>query len=200
MTTPTRVRAVPLETAPSIETTPSIETALSIAQVFDAHAPYVWRVLVHLGVRELDAEDAVQEVFVVVHQRLAQWEPNAALRSWLYAIALRVAAAYRRRAHRRHETLTDALPEPAFAGRDAVGPAELVDQRRLLEALDRALATLDAPKREALVLHDLEELPLREVAALLEAPLQTVYSRLQAARRELAVALRSAGFTDGGGV
>jgi RNA polymerase sigma-70 factor (ECF subfamily) len=122
-------------------------------------------------------DDACQEVFLIVHRRLPEFDGRA-LRSWLYAICLRVASEYRRSARVRREISVEHLPEsPAPAPQvDAVFTGELCD--RLLVSLDR----LDEEKREAFVLFEIEELPLREVAEVLGCPLQTAYSRLQAAR------------------
>jgi RNA polymerase sigma-70 factor (ECF subfamily) len=149
----------------------------SFAEIFREHARYLWRALLGLGVRPGDVDDACQEVFLVVHRRLPEFDGRA-LRSWLYAICLRVASEYRRSARVRRELSVDTVPEAqAPAGQvDAVFTGELCQQ--LLVSLDR----LDEEKRQAFVLYEIEELPLREVAEALGCPLQTAYSRLQAAR------------------
>jgi RNA polymerase sigma-70 factor (ECF subfamily) len=150
---------------------------LSFTQIFREHARYLWRALLGLGVRPGDVDDACQEVFLIVHRRLPEFDGRA-LRSWLYAICLRVASEYRRSARVRREISVEQLPDSAAPARqvDAVFTGELCD--RLLVSLDR----LDEEKREAFVLFEIEELPLREVAEVLGCPLQTAYSRLQAAR------------------
>jgi RNA polymerase sigma-70 factor, ECF subfamily len=151
--------------------------AYSFTDVFREHARYLWRALLGLGVRPADVDDVCQEVFLIVHRRLPEFDGRA-LRSWLYAICLRVASEYRRSARVRREISVEKLPDfAAPAGEvEAVFTGELC--ARLLTALDR----LDADKREAFVLFEIEELPLREVAEALGCPLQTAYSRLQAAR------------------
>jgi RNA polymerase sigma-70 factor (ECF subfamily) len=63
------------------------------------------------------------------------------------------------------------------------GPETDLIARRAWERLARVLSAMDAPKREVFVLYELEELPMPEVAALVDCPLQTAYSRLHAARR-----------------
>src|SRR5262245_7483674 len=70
---------------------------LSVRQIFDEHARYVWRTLRHLGVADADLEDVCQEVFVTVHRKLPEFEGRSKLRTWLYGICLRVASDYRRR-------------------------------------------------------------------------------------------------------
>lgn len=149
----------------------------SFAEVFRDHARYLWRALLGLGVRPSDVDDVCQEVFLVVHRRLPEFDGRA-LRSWLYAICLRVASEYRRSARVRRELTVEQVPEAHAppAQLDAVLTGELC--ANLLRALDR----LDEDKREAFVLYEVEELSLREVAEALGCPLQTAYSRLQAAR------------------
>ena len=149
----------------------------SFSDVFREHARYLWRALLGLGVRPSDVDDVCQEVFLIVHRRLPEFDGNA-LRSWLYAICLRVASEYRRSARVRREVSVEQVPEShALGGQyDVVLGKQL--SARLLGVLDR----LDDDKRAAFVLYEIEELALREVAETLGCPLQTAYSRLTAAR------------------
>ncbi len=157
---------------------------------FDAvvaeHGPYVWRVLRRLGVRSADVEDVWQETFIVVHRKLEGFEGRSSVRTWLSAIAVRVASDYRNRAHRRREHATDELPDDGLPADQYEG---LVDQERRA-LLDRLLAELKPDQREVVVLYEFAELPMQEVAAALGCPLQTAYSRLHAARRALEQAAR----------
>lgn len=149
----------------------------SFAEIFRDHARYLWRALLGLGVRPGDVDDVCQEVFLIVHRRLPEFDGRA-LRSWLYAICLRVASEYRRSARVRREVSVAELPEAL----SPAGQVEAVFAGELGEQLLAALDGLDDEKREAFVLYEIEELPLREVAESLGCPLQTAYSRLQAAR------------------
>lgn len=157
------------------------------AEVFRTHAPFIWRCLRRLGVAGADADDVCQEVFVVVHKKLGQYDARTSLRAWIYGIAVRKAADYRRLARNRRETLADAPGEERATS--APGPDRWLEQRRDLELLDRALAELDEGKRDAFVLYEVEGLTLAEAAAALSCPLQTLYSRLHAARRHVDAAL-----------
>ena len=99
------------------------ETMPTFDEVYAEHVAFVWRTLRTFGVAESQIEDAVQDVFVVVHRRLPEWEARAAMTTWLFAIARRVASTHRRRAvdHRdRTETLVD---EPAGGGHFRQNPA-----------------------------------------------------------------------------
>jgi RNA polymerase sigma-70 factor, ECF subfamily len=86
-------------------------TPLEFEAVVAEHGPYIWRVLRRLGVRESDVEDVWQETFIVVHRKLGAFEGRSQLRTWLSAIAVRVASDYRSRAHRRREQATDEFPD-----------------------------------------------------------------------------------------
>jgi RNA polymerase sigma-70 factor, ECF subfamily len=150
-------------------------TRPSLRDVFDAEVAFVFRVLRRLGVPERDLDDAAQDVFVVVHRRLPSFEPGLSLRAWLFGIIRRVALGRRRRASQRLEELgTEA---------DSVASAPCKEEQLAARALlERALAVLDAPKREVLFLYELEGMPMHEVAEAVGCPLQTAYSRLRAAR------------------
>jgi RNA polymerase sigma-70 factor (ECF subfamily) len=164
------------------------------AKLFASEAPRVWRALRRLGVRDADLDDLVQDVFIVVYRRWGDFRGESSLRTWIYGIALRRAFAQRRNRHARgvvdltHPELPSSAPEQT---------RELA-RSELRGALQGALERLGEGKREVFVLYELEELPMRDVAALLEAPLHTCYARLYAARAELAVLLRRAGHEGGG--
>ena len=157
--------------------------------VFREHAPSVHRALRRLGVSDADAPDVLQDVFVVVHKKLAAFEGRSQLRTWIYGIAMRVAADHRKSAYVRRERPTDELPERAGSAPEL----KELERRERVAMLDRALSSLSHDKREVLVLFELEELPMKEVAAALECPLMTAYARLYAARDELRLALTREG-------
>ena len=150
----------------------------SMRQIFDEHARYIWRTLRHLGIPEADTPDLCQEVFVTVHRRLSSFEGRSSLRTWLYGICLRVASEHRRRPHVRKETT---LSEPVLAVHEQPASASesTLEQRNAVEHL---LSVLDEDKRQVVVLYEIEGFSMKEVAEILECPLQTAYSRLHAAR------------------
>src|SRR4029079_6330881 len=87
------------------EATASVDACPSTAvtRIYQANADFVWRSLQRLGIRDPDLDDVLQEVFVVVHQRLHTFDGSAKMTTWLFAICLRVASASRAaglRAHR----------------------------------------------------------------------------------------------------
>ena len=165
---------------------PDARPAPSTADVFHAHAPFVWRVLRRLGVTDADADDACQEVFVTVHRKLGDFEGRSSVRTWVYGICVRTASDYRKRQRGRRE-----FPSEVLMDHPVDAPQE--DDMALRQAratLDRILDRLDGDKRAVFVLYEIEELPMNEIAAALECPLQTAYSRLHAARKDVDAAVR----------
>jgi RNA polymerase sigma-70 factor (ECF subfamily) len=142
------------------------------------HAAFLLRTVRRLGVAELDVEDVAQEVLVIVHRKLAQYDTRCSMRGWIFGIASRVAADYRRSARVRRERVVDPVPETAVAA----GQDRDFDRARARALLDHALDDLDEDKRNVFVLYELEGLEMQEVAEMLGCPVQTAYSRLHAAR------------------
>jgi len=156
-----------------------------ITEVYDAHFRYVWRCLRSLGVPDAALDDALQDVFMVVQRKLRDFEGRSELRTWLYAIALRVARRYRARARVEAENVTDV--ETALGSADGEATLEQSDR---LELARRALAGLDDEKREVFVLAHVEQMSAPEIAGILTVSVNTVYSRLRAARAAFAAEVR----------
>jgi len=148
--------------------------------VYREHFGFVWALVRRLGVGERDVEDAVQDVFIVVHRRLHDFEERAAIRTWLYAITMRVAANYRRR-HRRRAEHGDA-DLSRLAAPPSSDPEAHARRSEAAEILDRLLSRLDEKKRAVFVLAEIEGLPAPEIAKIVGTNPRTVYSRLRAAR------------------
>ncbi len=157
------------------------------------HGSYLWRLLRRLGVREADVDDVWQETFIVVHRNLGGFEGRSSLRTWLSSIAIRVVSDYRNRAHRRHEQTTDEVPD---GGQPATQDQTLLQKQRLA-VLDKLLRELKPEQREVLVLYEFGELPMSEVARAVGCPVQTAYSRLNAAKRFLETSVKRFAATQG---
>lgn len=161
----------------------------SIRSLFDAHAPFVWRVLARAGVRDADLQDALQETFVVVAQKLDQLDAEIRPTTWLYGIAVRVAANQRRKARRKREDfVADASDGPSERPSD--NPEIGAARREARAELAELLAVLSDDQRLVFELFELEDLSCPEIAERVGAPLGTVYTRLRTARIELARAAR----------
>ncbi len=167
---------------------PTAGRPLDVRAIHDAHADFVWCSLQRLGIRPADLEDVMQEVFVVVHRRLASFDGSSLLTTWIYGICLRVAAGHRRRAWIRRELPTAELPDEDGTP-PSERPDELVAARQARAALDRVLERMDLEKRAVFVMSEIDELPAGEIAAVLGVPVGTVWSRLSAARKQFQVML-----------
>lgn len=150
-----------------------------LAQIYGEHHAFVWRSIVRLGVDQARAPDAVHDVFMVVARRLAEYEGRATMRTWLFAIAMRVAQAARRdaaREQRHHDRLRDVAV-------DSHAPHDGADAARMLAAL---LDRLDDDQRAVFIMAELEGMTAPEIAAATQTKIPTVYSRLRLAKEALA--------------
>jgi RNA polymerase sigma-70 factor (ECF subfamily) len=165
------------------------DAAPAFDEVYAAHVELVWRVLRTLGVAEAQIEDAVQDVFVVVHRRLAEWEGRAAITTWLFAIARRVAGAHRRRASRR-DVAAEPLGEAEHQA-DGGDPFAELSRAQAAATVLAILEQLDDDKRTVFALVELEQLSVPEVARMLDLNLNTAYSRLRLARQAFEAAVKA---------
>jgi RNA polymerase sigma-70 factor (ECF subfamily) len=157
------------------------------ADIYQTYFDFVWRSLRRLGVIEHELDDVAQEVFLVVHKRLDDFEGRSSVRTWLFGIVLRVASQHRRTARRRPEhSLPADLPE-----RRSSDPHEATVQAQTRQLVYELLDELDYDKRVVLVLAELEQMTAPEIAESLSLSVNTVYSRLRAARREFEAALHA---------
>ena len=153
----------------------------SFEEVYAAHFDFVWRSARAMGVPSASVDDVVQDVFMVVHRRLSEFEGRAQLRTWLARILVRVICEHRRR-FRRKEAHAPLEEEPVDRGQ--LGPLEQVARREAARALLAILDAMDDEKRQVFVLAEVEQLPVPEIATALGINVNTAYSRLRLARAE----------------
>ena len=153
---------------------------------FEAYArelDYLLGSLRRLGVPLAETEDVAHEVFLVMHRRWDDFDRLRPLRPWLFGIAFRVASQYRRNSLRE-------VPNDGFESEDpALLPDEAVAASEAHALLLKALSHVPLERRAVLVMHDVDEVSMRDIAAGLAIPLFTAYSRLRKARKELDAAL-----------
>ncbi len=162
----------------------------SFAQVYDQYFNLVWAAVRQLGVSADAIDDVVQEVFVVIHNRLGSVQQVESLRSWVYGVARRTVSSYRRAQRSRSESGAQYAEVASWLESMPPTPVELwelADRQRLLL---RLLGELEEAKREVFVLADLEGFTAPEIAAALDIPVNTVYSRLRVAREAFENAMR----------
>ena len=159
---------------------PAAHAGPRLEEIFRDYFDFVWGGLRRMGVPEASLDDAVQDVFLVVHRRQQDFEGRSSLKTWLYGIVLRVAHDWRRKIRRGGES--QSLPETMEDGRP--GPQDSAARSEALRLLERLLGELDEEKRDVLVLADMEQLSAKEIAQIVGSNVNTVYSRLRAARQQ----------------
>jgi len=151
--------------------------------IYDQYFRFVWTSARRLGVPPDALDDVVQEVFIVIHSKLQTLRQPESLRSWIYGIVRRTASGHRRAGR----NWQDVFAPPGEGSSVATGqpsPLDLTVQSSQLELLTSVLASLSEAKREVFILAELEEMTVPEIAAALELPVNTAYSRLRHARQE----------------
>ncbi len=145
--------------------------------VYRREFSFVWATARRLGVRPAALDDAVQDVFLTAYRRWDDLDDDRSPRAWLYGVTRRVASRYRRseaRTARRRSALSRRQSD-----------AETFAELEGAHDVDAVLAGLESGRREVFVMSELLEMTGPEIAAELGIPLNTVYSRLRLARRQL---------------
>ena len=155
--------------------------------IYERHADFAWRTLRRLGVREAEAGDALQDVFVIVHKKLGQFEGRSSVTTWLFTLCRTVARERRRSAQRDRNLLDDVSVEDELDLRADVARAAEHNER--LAQLEGILSGLEVEQRNVFILFEIEKLTGEEISEALSIPLGTVYSRLQLAKKAFRQAL-----------
>jgi RNA polymerase sigma-70 factor (ECF subfamily) len=153
-------------------------------RIVETEFDYVYRTLRRLGASPSDAEDLTQEVFLVMWRRRRDWDPERSLRPWLWGVAYRVSRDHYRRVNRERPSGLLDVADDQLRGEERIAAA------RARSMVLEAIASLPEKQRAVLVLHELDGVPVREVATRLELPLFTAYTRLRTARKSFARAVR----------
>ena len=162
--------------------------ALSLTELYDAHVTMVWRSLKALGVPEAALDDAVQDVFLVVHRRAGEFDARSSLKSWLFGIAYRVAANHRRSLRRRSGCELD--PDLPDRGPD---PQQQLQHAEATRFVQQFLETLNEPNRAAFTACVLEHMSVAEAAEAFGVNVNTLYSRVRSVRERFMSALAARG-------
>jgi RNA polymerase sigma-70 factor (ECF subfamily) len=163
--------------------------ALDLPLLYRKHFDLVWRNLRRLGVAEASLDDAVQDVFLVVHRRSSEFQGQSSDKTWIVGIVLRVAHDYRR-SQRRHSSKVTLYAQHRSIDVSAQGPVEQAEMREAASLVRTILQGFPEQERNVFVLVELEELSLREAAEAAGFSLATCQRRLNAARKAFDVALR----------
>ncbi len=150
--------------------------------LFERELDYVCHSLRRLGVSPGDIPDAAQEVFLAIHDRFSDFDPNRPARPWLFAFARGYASNHRKLARHQREVFGASTAAHPTKTPDPEQSADMSERR---EQLIAALSRVDFDKRVAFIMHDLDGVTVPEIARELSISENTIYSRLRLARNEL---------------
>ena len=150
------------------------------------YQPRVYRFGMKMCRRPEDAADVLQDTLLAMARGLRDFRGASSVSTWLYTIARSYCIKKRRRSKfaPEHELSLDAEAREEVGGLADPGrrPDEVLEARRLEQALARSIASLDPKYRDVLVLRDIEGLPAGEEAQVMGLTVEAVKSRLHRAR------------------
>jgi RNA polymerase sigma-70 factor (ECF subfamily) len=155
-------------------------------RVYEEQFDYVWNTLRRLSIAAPDREDLCHDVFIGFYRGLSTYDRSRPIRPWLFGIAFRVASDFRRRA--RHWREVAAGPHEAVG--TGPGADDQLAARQDRELVMRGLSVLDLDRRAVFILHEIDGHSMPEIAQVLDAPLNTLYSRLRLARQAFTQEIR----------
>jgi RNA polymerase sigma-70 factor, ECF subfamily len=151
-------------------------------ELYDAHAPRVYRLVYRLCGDDDLAQEFTQEAFIRAFDRLDRFRGESALSTWLHRIAVTVTANGMRKVRRLRDREAEIDPDfPAGPGLDGLQRSEPDLRARLAAAID----ALPEIYRTTLVMHDIEGYTHTEIASILDVAEGTCKSRLSVARAQL---------------
>jgi RNA polymerase sigma-70 factor, ECF subfamily len=156
----------------------------SFMEVYDQCFDLAWRNIRRLGVPDAQVDDAVQDVFIIVHRRLGELQAQTSLRAWVCAIVTRVASDHRRALRRKGSHADASVDADTLPDKGGGDPYDSALREEGVRRLHRLLDALDDEKRVVFVLAELEQMSAPEIAESLAENVNTIYARLRAARRE----------------
>jgi RNA polymerase sigma-70 factor (ECF subfamily) len=168
-----------------VHSSPPVPTPESVClDAFDRELDYIFVTLRRLGAAPSEIEDLAQEVFMVLHQKWTTVDLERPLRPYLFGVAFRIVCAHRRRSSRE-------IPYPALDAEDgAPSPEGSLQSRESIKLLLTALESVPIVRRAVVVMHDLDGVPIVNVARTLSISRFGAYARLRKGRRELTAAVR----------
>jgi RNA polymerase sigma-70 factor, ECF subfamily len=164
----------------------------AFGEIVRRHRDRLWAVALRTCGDPDDAADALQDAFISAFRHAASFRGQSAVTTWLHRIVVNACLDRRRRAAarptvpfqtERDDELTAGIPEPA-------DPHDELSQIELRVVLQNALKLLPDDQRAAIVLVDVQGLPVEQAAEILDCPVGTIKSRCSRGRAKLAEILK----------
>ena len=164
--------------------TPHITPDDACLGAFQQELAYVYRTFRRLGTAPSEVDDLAQDLFLALRRSWNDYDSQRPLRPYLFGFAFRIAAAHQRK---RKREVAFGIVEVDESG---PGPEETLQSKQSRAMLLLALNRIPLPRRAVLVMHELDDVPVLEVARRLSMSQFGTYARLRKGRAELQVAVR----------
>lgn len=161
-----------------------LETEHACVAAFDKELDYVFETLRRLGADPSEIEDLAHDVFIVLHRKWPTLDLERPLRPYLFGIAYRVVFAHRRRRAR------EVVASPRELESSDANAEQVLQGRQSLALLSMALERVPLVRRAVLIMHEVDEMPVVEIAKTLSLTRFGVYARLRKAQAELLAAVK----------
>lgn len=163
----------------------------AFGQLVRRYQDRLYNTLVHAMGNAEDAKDVAQEAFVQAFLKLDSFQRASAFYTWLYRIALNLAAT-----HRRRRKMARSLEQAHLSGghepaANDEGPAARLEREERCRQVRRAIGRLNEEQRSVVVLREIDGCCYETIAEILDLPVGTVRSRLHRARMQLREELRA---------
>jgi RNA polymerase sigma-70 factor (ECF subfamily) len=161
--------------------------SLEFRAIYERWFSEVSRWIRAMGGPEAEREDLVQDVFLVVHRRLRDFDgQNVA--GWLYQIARHRVRDFRRLLWVRH-LLLGGVPLSESLSKGGASPADSLETNEKRILLERLLGKLNESERAAVVLFEIDGYSGEQIAEIQGVPVNTVWARIHKARKKLKASL-----------
>lgn len=178
-----------------LEATASPE--LDVARLYEAHAPFIGRVIRRLTGEGAHVDDLLQETFLVAFKKRKEFRGDDWVRAWLYVIASRLCQRHHRGNRRfnffRSRYAREVTDNPVQQ------PDQELEREQSMAMVYEVLECLPFKQRETFVLYELEELEGQEIAEMVGVPVGTVWTRLHHARKKFETLMQKRLLQEGGG-
>jgi len=158
----------------------------AFAALVERHERRVYNLALRMTGREEDARDATQDAFLTALRKLSSFRGEAAFTTWMHRVTIN--ACYDLLRKRARQPLLD-LGDDEHPRPEPTPAPDHADATELSIDVQRALLEVPEDFRAVMILHDVQDLPQEEVAAILSIPVGTVKSRLHRGRIALAKAM-----------
>jgi RNA polymerase sigma-70 factor (ECF subfamily) len=156
------------------------------AALYDRYKNRVFAFLLRMTSDRETAEDLMQETFLAAHRNIEQFDRNRVFLSWMFGIAHKRTIDYFRHQKVENEHRDEAV---GSVGSKLQRPDDQVESKKLRKLVADAVETLDPNQREVFMLRELGGVPFKEIASIMDCPINTALGRMRLAliniRKEL---------------